>query len=468
MQLQPGTIFAGFTIERRLGVGGMGVVYLARHPRLNRLVALKVLSDTKVGDAAVRTLFDREVDLVARLEHPNIIPVYDRGSTEDGTLWLSMRYIVGGDIAALLTREHSVPSTRAVGLIAGAAAGLDHAHRNGVIHRDVKPANLLLDIDGVQERAVVADFGIARTLDATMTASGLMASLAYTAPERFRSEPADHRADIYSLGCTFFELLTGRQPFPGRDQAAVIAAHLLDPPPRPSQLHPGLPPGLDYVIATAMAKQPGDRYPSCTEFATEARRVLAAAYATTIAPHMMPTRLPDSDRRLITPEPATRPPSPTPRSVRWALAAAVLALTTAVAAAAFVFARGNGNPLTSATTSTQATTSSTTLPAQSVNPPQVIAQCDAAAEIRPDHITSMNCGTNASTYIDALTWTRWDATKAEGTGTEHLNSCKPTCSAGNYNLYPVTVTLDAVIPFSNHYSRITITGANPYSGDLPT
>ncbi|WP_067707425.1 serine/threonine-protein kinase [Nocardia yamanashiensis] len=292
MGLQPGTVFAGFSIERLLGAGGMGTVYLAAHPRLRRRVALKVLGDTFVTDTKIRTAFDREATLAAGLDHPNIVPVYDRSAVDDAVLWLAMRYIDGGDAAALL-REHEqgLEPARAVRLVADAAHALDYAHAQGVLHRDVKPANLLIDNDHREgERAVLTDFGIARTLDDTVTLSGIAATFAYAAPERFSDTPADHRADIYSLGCTLFQLLTGQPPFPRKDQAAVIGAHLTAPPPAPRTVRPELPAALDDVIATALAKLPADRYPTCT--------ALAAAAAAALPPVVAPEP-PEPERTVV-------------------------------------------------------------------------------------------------------------------------------------------------------------------------
>lgn len=283
MRLDPGADFAGFRIERVLGAGGMGVVYLARHPRLDRDVALKVFGGMAVGsamplDSKGRARFDREAALAARLEHPDIVPIYDRSAPQDEIPWLCMRYINGGDVTALIERAGGrLAAADAVRLIEDAGSALDYAHRQGVVHRDVKPANILVDLS-VREggRAVLTDFGIARAFDDTLTLTGTTATVAYAAPERFGETPADHRADIYSLGCAFFEILTGRVPFPRSDQAAVISAHLTAPPPRPSELWPDLPAGLDEVIATAMAKDPEDRYPDCTTFAAAARAALDA------------------------------------------------------------------------------------------------------------------------------------------------------------------------------------------------
>ncbi|GAB0102116.1 hypothetical protein JMUB6875_10830 [Nocardia sp. JMUB6875] len=281
MRLDPGADFAGFRIERVLGAGGMGVVYLARHPRLDRDVALKVFGGMAIGtalplDSKGRARFDREAALAARLEHPDIVPIYDRSAPEDEIPWLCMRYIDGGDVTALMERAGGrLDAHAAVRLIADAGSALDYAHRQGVVHRDVKPANILVDqSDRETGRAVLTDFGIARAFDDTLTLTGTTATVAYAAPERFGETPADHRADIYSLGCAFFEILTGRVPFPRSDQAAVISAHLTAPPPRPSELWPDLPPGLDEVIATAMAKDPDDRYPDCAAFAAAARAAL--------------------------------------------------------------------------------------------------------------------------------------------------------------------------------------------------
>ncbi|AFU02350.1 serine/threonine-protein kinase [Nocardia brasiliensis] len=276
MILQPGTRFAGFTIERVLGAGGMGTVYLARHPRMPRRVALKVLTESFHADRRTRSAFDREARLAAGLEHPNIVSVYDRSAADDPALWLAMRYIDGGDAAGLLSGQpDGLAPERVVRLLTDAAHALDYAHAQGVLHRDVKPANLLVENDARHgERAVLTDFGIARTLDDTVTLSGIAATFAYAAPERFSDAIADHRADVYSLGCTLFQLLTGQHPFPRKDQAAVIGAHLAAPPPAPRERRPELPAALDAVIATAMAKSPRDRYDSCTALAEATARAL--------------------------------------------------------------------------------------------------------------------------------------------------------------------------------------------------
>ncbi|WP_067815695.1 WD40 repeat domain-containing serine/threonine protein kinase [Nocardia inohanensis] len=314
MRFRPGARFAGYTIERQLGAGGMGVVYLARHPRLERLVALKVLNESFADDEKARARFEREASMITALDHPNIVPIYDRNSPDDDVLWISMKYIEGGDASGLLhTSGGRIPVTRAVRMIGDAAAALDHAHRYGILHRDVKPANLLVEQEDY-ERTLVTDFGIARSLDDTETGSRVSATVAYAAPERFSSNPVDHRADIYSLGCTLYKLLTGEAPYPRPDEAAIMAAHLYSPPPRPSDRYPDLPVALDEVFATVLAKHPDDRYPDCTSMARAAHAALV-----TMPSGNTETRryVPAADEDTITTpphEPGTPPPGRPPGS----------------------------------------------------------------------------------------------------------------------------------------------------------
>lgn len=276
MALLPGTLVGGYRITEVLGVGGMGAVYRARHPRQGRDVALKVLHESYALDGKVRRAFQREADLASRLTHPNIVAVHDRNTENDTHLWLTMRAVTGGDLAHLLHREPGgLAPERAVALITDIAHALDYAHSQGVLHRDVKPGNILIERGPRGESGVLTDFGIACALDATLTVTAILATFAYAAPERFAGRhAADHRADIYSLGCTLFEILTGTRPFPANDPAAIIGAHLSTPPPAPTELRPDLPEELDAVIATALAKQPADRYRTCTELADAAARAL--------------------------------------------------------------------------------------------------------------------------------------------------------------------------------------------------
>jgi serine/threonine-protein kinase len=286
MALSVGTVFAGYTIEAVAGSGGMGTVYRAAHPRLPRSDALKILSEEYSRDEQIRRRFLREADVAIKLDHPNIVTVYDRGETDDGRLWIAMQYVAGSD-ADKEARNGQMSPSRAIHIIDEVAAALDYAHRRHILHRDVKPANFLLaandDSDEANdERVFLADFGIARAIDeaaAGLTQTGfVMASIAFTAPESIKATGVDHRADIYSLGCSLYNLLTGKTPFSrsgAGGMAGVAAAHLFEPPPRVTEYAPTLPVALDAVVAKAMAKEPDGRYQSARELADAATQALA-------------------------------------------------------------------------------------------------------------------------------------------------------------------------------------------------
>lgn len=334
--LNTGGQFAGYRIVRQLGEGGMGAVYLAAHPTLPRNDALKVLSRELSRDPDFRTRFLREADVAASLDHPNIVSVYDRGQTEDGQLWIAMQFVDGTDADAA-QRAGTMSPRRAVHIVAEVAKALDYAHANNVVHRDIKPANFLLSGPiGPDERVLLGDFGIARALgDIGLTVTGaVMATVAYAAPEVLAGQPFDGRSDIYSLGCTLYRLLTGRAPYPGDNgMAAVMMAHLQQPPPRVTDAVPGLPPALDDVIAVAMAKDPGARFPTATAMSRAAVEALHNPYARRLAP------------ASVTPAPAPGTPAPAaarPRR-RGLVAAAVGAVVLVVAGtvAAVAWPRGD-------------------------------------------------------------------------------------------------------------------------------
>ncbi|WP_306796583.1 bifunctional serine/threonine-protein kinase/ABC transporter substrate-binding protein [Nocardia sp. XZ_19_369] len=275
--LRAGEVFAGYVIKRRLGRGGMGAVYLAQHPRLPRLTALKLLDPELYADNEIRARFEREAALVARLDHPNIVQVYDRGFDE-GLLWISMQYIDGVDAAGIHPR--TVPPERAAEIIVETAKALDYAHAVGVLHRDVKPANILLarTTAGQGARVLLTDFGIARLREESrqLTETGaLAATLAYASPEQLSFTPVDHRSDQYSLACSLFWLLTGSSPFAAGSPAAIIAGHLQHAPPSVRSVRETLPSEVDAVLVKALAKQPDERFASCTEFAVAAQQALA-------------------------------------------------------------------------------------------------------------------------------------------------------------------------------------------------
>ena len=306
MALSPGTVVAGYTIEAVLGAGGMGTVYKARNPALPRSDALKVLSEGLSRDDHFRARFLREADLAATLDHPNIVTVYTRGETEDGQLWIAMQYVDGSD-AEKETRAGRMSPQRAVYIVGEVAKALDYAHRRQLLHRDVKPANFLLGSD--DERVFLADFGIARALDdaANLTQTGMVvATIAYASPESLSGYTVDGRSDIYSLGCSLYNLLTQRSPFGSSGgMAATMAAHLNQPPPRATDMVPALPSAIDHVIARAMAKNPSDRYQSAREMAAAAAQALNE---TTVAVRTMPV-IPPRWTEPTRPAATTGPPA---------------------------------------------------------------------------------------------------------------------------------------------------------------
>lgn len=289
--LRRGAVFAGFVIERELGRGGMGAVYAARDRRLPRLTALKLMHRDLFADFEIRARFEREADLVAQLDHPNIITVYDRGIDEE-RLWIAMQFVDGTDASAVPVQQFGIE--RIAQIVTQTASALDYAHRQGVLHRDVKPANILLSHTagvgaGFDERVVLTDFGIAKLLDDTggLTRTGqFTATIAYASPEQLSSAPLDGRGDQYSLACTVFRLLTGTGPFDAPNPATVMLGHLNAPPPAASTRRAALPTAVDRVLSKAMAKDPAHRFPTCATFAaalTEALRHPARS-ATTHAP----------------------------------------------------------------------------------------------------------------------------------------------------------------------------------------
>jgi len=281
MEFNAGDVVGGYTVVSVLGSGGMGTVYRATNPTLPRSDALKILSAEFSRDDQFRARFQREADVAATLDHPNIVAVYTRGEF-NGQLWIAMQYVPGSDADRELKAGTMTPQ-RAAHVITEVAKALDYAHRRGIMHRDVKPANFLIspaEHDSDDERVFLADFGIARALDdaAHLTTDGtVMASVAYAAPEVLTGIGVDRRADIYSLGCSLFRMLTNKGPYSGLPGglAAMAAAHMTAPPPRVTDLVPGLPRALDDVIARAMAKDPAQRYQTARELADAASAAIA-------------------------------------------------------------------------------------------------------------------------------------------------------------------------------------------------
>jgi YVTN family beta-propeller protein len=315
-----GTELAGYRIERVLGRGGMSVVYLAHDPRLKRNVALKLLASELAEDEGFRARFLRESQLAASLDHANVVPVYEAGEV-DGLLYIAMRYVVGTDLKALLREEGAFRPERTLVLVGQVASALDAAHERGLVHRDVKPSNVLLTGDPGKEHCYLADFGLSTSAsDRSVADAGhMVGTIDYVAPEQIRGGEVDGRADVYSLACLLYECLVGEVPFRRASEVAVIYAHLEEPLPKASERAPALPAAVDAVLEQGTAKLPDERWQTCADLVDAARSALGDR-----APRV---RLRGRSRRLGIP-------------------AALAALAAAVAAlAALVFGGGGGTAL---------------------------------------------------------------------------------------------------------------------------
>ena len=275
-----GTEVAGYRIVERAGSGGMGVVYRAEETGLgDRPVALKLLPSALAGDPDFRARFLREMRVAAAIDHPNIVPIY-RAGEDRGLLYLAMRYVHASDLRRVLEAEGRLDPGRALAILDQVARALDAAHARGLVHRDVKPGNILLAppvFDGDPEHVYLVDFGLARSDSDDRSIGGggsFLGTPRYAAPEQAAGRPVDGRTDGYALGCVLYECLTGRPPFPDGRGEAVLLAHLESPPPRVTALRPDLPPAIDQVVGHALAKSPEDRFPSCRALVTAARQAL--------------------------------------------------------------------------------------------------------------------------------------------------------------------------------------------------
>jgi tRNA A-37 threonylcarbamoyl transferase component Bud32 len=273
----PGSVLAGYQLEAQVGAGGMAVVFRARDQRLDRLVALKILAPAQAADRELRHRFIAESRAAAAVDDPHIIPVYEAGEA-GGVLFIAMRFIQGGDLWQVLSRERPLPPDRAAAFISPVASALDAAHRAGLVHRDVKPGNILVDARPDRpDHVYLSDFGISKRAVSSVgpTAAGQwVGTVDYAAPEQIQGQAVDGRADQYALACVAYLLLTGTVPFKRDQDIAVVYAHLSEPPPSLAGRRPGLPAAADEVMAKAMAKIPDKRYGSCREFADALRHAL--------------------------------------------------------------------------------------------------------------------------------------------------------------------------------------------------
>ena len=316
-QIRTGAVLAGFRLKTLIGHGAMGDVYLAESREAEPDVALKLLTPELTEDERFRQRFMREAEIAASLDHPHIVPIVAFGE-EDGRLYLAMAYVEGFDLRELLRREGPLEPARTLQLMEHVSAALDAAHAAGLVHRDVKPGNVLVSNTSGEEHAYVCDFGLARHLSSASSLTGdrgFVGTIDYVPPEQITGGAIDRRADVYSLGCVLCECLTGERPFERETELALVYAHLNDPPPRVTDLRPELPEALDGVVATALAKEPDERFASCGE--------LVAAFRAALAGKAFARR---SRRRW-----------------RWVASTAALLLATAVAISGYVTARGE-NP----------------------------------------------------------------------------------------------------------------------------
>jgi YVTN family beta-propeller protein len=346
-----GAVIAGYRIESLIGRGGMSVVYLAEHDRLHRKAALKLLAPELSENESFRTRFIRESELAAGLDHPNVIPVYDAGEAE-GVLYIAMRYVKGSDLKAYLRSNGALDPTSALQVVEQVASALDAAHAAGLVHRDVKPANVLIaeGRGGPLGHLYLGDFGLTKK---ALSASGItrtgqfVGTLDYVAPEQIKNEPVDGRADVYSLGCMLYECLSGRPPFERDAEVATMFAHITDPPPRPTDVRPELPEAIDGVIARAMAKDPAERYPTAGALATAARGALGVGGGD----HAV--------GKTEAPPPAPPPPAPARRRMFVPAGAGVLLLA-AIVLAVVLLTRGGGGAAAPPATGTHASSTAFT------------------------------------------------------------------------------------------------------------
>ena len=333
MEIRVGSDLGAYRLEEVLGRGGMSTVYVAEHRHLRRKVALKLLSPPLASDSEFRERFLRESRLAASLDHPNIVSIYDAGEAGD-VLFIAMRQVKGQNLAQLLASQGRMEPGPTLDILEQVAAALDVAHAHGLIHRDVKPGNILIEFPGPGQatpHCYLSDFGLTKRLssDTDLTGPGDFAgTLAYVAPEQIEAGPVDGRADVYALGCVLFECLTGTRPYEHADDVRVIYAHLREPPPRLTDRRPDLPSALDDVISTALAKKREDRYPTCQRLVQAAR---AASIDRPIPPGTTQGR----------PVPGQAPPAARRRrSLRVVVVAGIAAASLAVAVVALTRSPG--------------------------------------------------------------------------------------------------------------------------------
>lgn len=461
---------AGYRVEERIGAGGMAVVFRAMDERLGRPVALKVLFAELEADQAFRERFIRESRAAAAVDDPHLIPVYEAGEAA-GVLFIAMRYVAGGDVRSLVRRDGPLSPARTAAIVSPVASALDAAHAAGLVHRDVKPANMLLDVhQGRPDHVYLADFGISRQTRATgLTGAGqFLGTLDYAAPEQIRGAAVDGRADQYALACTVFELLSGQLPFHREEATAVIWAQTMEPPPLLTSRRSDLPPAVDEVLAKALAKEPEGRYATCREFADALRGALglapydsgvpmilkvvrpwavpveepttrspadalgAAATGPAAGPDPSPPATPPAAARE--PELRPSPPGPPIRRRRWLLVSLV-SLAAVIATAGFAA----GTLI--ATSGTKPTTSLGTPPASAL--PRELIRASTPSRSRT-HASSPSRGPAPQPTPPTGTPAQATPSAASGASSPAATGCNTTNGAPSLSLYPPTVSGMAV------------------------
>jgi YVTN family beta-propeller protein len=398
------TELAGYRIDALAGRGGMGVVYRAHHLHLDRRVALKVLVPELAEDEGFRERFLRESRVAASIDHRGVIPIYDAGEAE-GVLYIAMRYVDGTDLRSLLTGAGQLEPQRALAIVGQVAGALDAAHARGLVHRDVKPANILIAEEAGEEIQVyLSDFGLTKATGSgpSLTGTGqFVGTVEYAAPEQIEGQPLDGRSDQYSLACVLQECLAGEPPFVRESQLAMLFAHVTDAPTPPSSQRPELPVELDSVLGKGLAKDPADRYGSCRELVTAAREALGISSGV----HLEPTRETTA--------------APAARRGRWlVLIAVVTALVAAAAVVAILLAsRGDGGETDVPTTVTENTLSSIDPETNTFASTLEVGARPQTLAIGPDGIWVANFGSRTVVRVEPQTNTAGTPIGSGGTPT---------------------------------------------------
>jgi len=463
MPLSSGADFAGFTIVRLLGSGGMGEVYLAQHPRLPRRDAIKLLPADFATDPDYRARFEREADLASTLWHPHVVGVHDRGEA-DGHLWLAMDFVDGLDAGQLLAQRHpaGMPVELVARIVTAVASALDYAHKQGLLHRDVKPANIMLSAgEGREQRILLTDFGIARNLGdiSGLTATNMtVGTLAFSAPEQLMGEDMDGRADQYSLAATAYYLLTGNQLFPHSNPAAVISRHLSVAPPLLSASKPALA-ALDQVLARALAKEPGARFAGCSDFTEAFARAVGSGADSRLAPFAA-TQARTAARAEAAPAAPASVGGTRKRSRAWVGLAALAICVLSIATVVIILAqRSHSSPAAntgqSPSTDRSPVQPSTAPPAPAQAPPPAPPSTTAAAPStrfaipgcysieeppveRPASVGFEYCG-DGGAQLDHVAWTAWGPQGADAHGYFSVKSCVPDCAEGSMVSFPAEI-----------------------------